>query len=349
MKRLSIALVIVGSLLVVALAAPGPVHAAPPCYATGFYRDGINMTAKLIDPSHVTGTVDATGCNIGVYYSPGSKGKIHNADIYGANYFGVVNRQANVTITNSSIHQIGDTPFSGAQHGIAVYYATVDTGSSLAQPQCVAGSTGGKIEGNNIYDYQKGGIVANCSGTHVNVRNNTVTGLSSVPFIAQNGIQFGYGGKGTAMDNTVNGNWYTGANWSSTGILVFETSNVVLQGNMVENNQVGVSIESWCWFVASADNNKVVQNTIRGSDWGVSVGALDWAYSTCDATADNNKVVNNVISATNGVEGVSVWTVDSGPYAPSAHNNKVINNEISGYTTPISDSGTKTKVHANEP
>lgn len=318
------------------------------CTETGFYRDGINMKAKLINPSYVTGAVDATGCNIGVYYGPGSTGTIENADIFGANYFGVVNRQGIVTVTNSEIHDIGETPFNGAQHGVAVYYATVDTSSPSGQ--CTEGTTGGTIKGNTIYDYQKGGIVANCSGTNVEVSSNTVTGLDSVPYIAQNGIQFGYGATGTAMGNTVDGNWYTGANWSSTGILIFETSYVVVQKNILEDNQVGIGVESWCWFVASANNNKVVQNTITGSDWGVSVGAVDWSgYSTCNPSADNNKVVNNVITADDGVEGVSVWVYDAGPYTPSANNNKAINNEISGYATPIGDGGTNTKVHANEP
>ena len=43
------------------------VHAQT-CTPTGFYRDGINMTAAVIDPTtKVTGTVNAKGCNIGVY------------------------------------------------------------------------------------------------------------------------------------------------------------------------------------------------------------------------------------------------------------------------------------------
>jgi hypothetical protein len=349
MKKLALTAAL--CLILITFATPGAVYAVT-CTPTGFYRDGINMTAALIDPAFVTGTVDATGCNIGVYYSPGSTGVIDNAEIYGANYFGVVNRQGNVTITDSEIHDIGETPFNGTQHGVAVYYATSDTGSASAQPQCVTGSTSGKIDSNEIYDYQKGGIVANCRGTEVNVTNNIVTGLSSVPFIAQNGIQFGYGGKGMAKANTVNGNWYTGANWSSTGILIFESSDVMVQGNTVENNQVGVGVESWCWFVASASNNKVVQNIINGSEWGVSVGAIDFnGYSTCDPLANNNKIVNNVITTVAGAEGISVWTYDdlSSSYVPTIYNNKVINNTISGYTTPVADYGTKTKVHANEP
>src|ERR1700694_5966899 len=42
------------------------------CTPTGFFRDNINMTAAVINPvGAVTGDVDATGCNIGVYYDHG--------------------------------------------------------------------------------------------------------------------------------------------------------------------------------------------------------------------------------------------------------------------------------------
>jgi hypothetical protein len=71
------------------------------CTETGFFVDGTNMTAAQINPGNVTGTVDATGCNIGVYYDDGTAGgtagggTVNNATI-GApageapNYFGIV-------------------------------------------------------------------------------------------------------------------------------------------------------------------------------------------------------------------------------------------------------------------
>ena len=41
--------------------------AAAGCTPTGFFRDGLNMTAAQIG-GDVTGSLDATGCNVGVYY-----------------------------------------------------------------------------------------------------------------------------------------------------------------------------------------------------------------------------------------------------------------------------------------
>lgn len=57
----------------------------PPCTPTGFYQDGINLTAKQIG-GNVTGTLDATSCNIGVYYGPGTSGTV-SGTISGANYY----------------------------------------------------------------------------------------------------------------------------------------------------------------------------------------------------------------------------------------------------------------------
>ena len=63
---------------------------ASTCTPTGFIRDGLNMTAAVINPTAtVTGQVNATGCNIGVYIDS-QDATIDTAEIFGANYFGVV-------------------------------------------------------------------------------------------------------------------------------------------------------------------------------------------------------------------------------------------------------------------
>src|SRR4029077_21264323 len=58
------------------------------CTPTGLMRDGIDLTAAQIG-GNVMGPLDATGCNIGVYYEPGTTGTVNGADIHGANYYGV--------------------------------------------------------------------------------------------------------------------------------------------------------------------------------------------------------------------------------------------------------------------
>ena len=189
-------------------------HATTACTKTGFYRDGINMTAALINPSGtVTGDVDATGCNVGVYYNIGT-GTVDHANVFGSNYFGVLvngdDNNVSVNISNSNIHNIGQFPFDGTQHGVAIYYRSFG-----------AGSAAGEITGNTVSLYQKGGIAANGNAT-VNVTNNTVTGLGPVGFIAQNGIQLGYDATGIIEGDTVSGNYYSGDSWKSGGVLFYQ-------------------------------------------------------------------------------------------------------------------------------
>jgi hypothetical protein len=170
----------------------------PSCTPTGFTGDGIDLTAAQIGGT-VSGPLDATGCDIGVYF-PTSGSVTIGGDIFGARYFGVVNNGTSVSVTGALIHDIGDTPFDGAQHGVGIYYTN---GAS------------GAIDGNTVSQYQKGGIVVNGATnagvpTTATVTNNTVTGLGPVLFIAQNGIQVSRGAVAEVRGNTISDNFYTG-------------------------------------------------------------------------------------------------------------------------------------------
>src|ERR1700737_417126 len=88
--------VVIPALALVGAACLGFLHItgarAAACTPTGFFRDAMNLTAAVIDPPGTyTAVLNAKPCNIGVYYGPGVKGTVNNSEIYGANYFGVVN------------------------------------------------------------------------------------------------------------------------------------------------------------------------------------------------------------------------------------------------------------------
>jgi len=215
---------------------------AATCTPTGFVRDSMNLTAAVINPvgtyhgNH--GVLDATGCNIGVYYSPGHTGTVSGVSIFGANYFGVVNNGSKVTVTKNTIYNIGETPLNGDQHGVGVYFAYA------------SGATG-SITYNKIYNYQKGGIVVDGTGDSAKIEHNTVLGQGPVNYIAQNGIEIGLGATGTIISNYVSGNSYTGAyGASSGGILLFGGAcygdvysvNVQIEHNTVIGNDVGLYI-----------------------------------------------------------------------------------------------------------
>ncbi len=186
--------IITGVSLVLALVGAPIAAQAAGCTPTTFSRDGMFLTAAQVG-GDVTGPLDATGCDIGVYYGTGTSGNVTGATIHGARYFGVVADGATVNVTDSDVHDIGNDPFDGTQHGVGIYFTN---GAS------------GDISGNSVSAYQKGGIVVNGDGTTATVTGNTVTGLGPVDFIAQNGIQVSRGAVATVRGNDISGNFYTG-------------------------------------------------------------------------------------------------------------------------------------------
>ena len=164
-----------------------------------------------------------------------------DAEILGASWYGVVADGANVTVTGSQIHHIGDDAygtdgiaFSGAQHGNPIFYYN---GAS------------GTISGNQVSKFQKNGITvsgkaANYSDlstakTSATVSSNTVTGEGPIGYIAQNGIQISNGASATVMKNTVTGFDYTGAD-EACGLLLWEAGRVNVQENSISGNEENI-------------------------------------------------------------------------------------------------------------
>ena len=281
---------------------------AATCTQTGFFRDSINMSAALINPPDtVSGTVDATGCNIAVYYDAGASGVVKNAEVFGSSYFGVVvNGDAgtvNVDILTSSIHDIGQVPHNGTQHGVAIYYRGFFEVSAVT----------GRIAGNTIWGYQKGGIVTNGTGVQVTVTGNTVTGDGHVTFIAQNGIQIGYGASASVMRNTVSGNSYIGFpgdGSASGGILVVGGA---YYGACPDGNDCPYTV-----------NTKINDNVLANNDVGVYLSNADADFHA-PASATNIKAVNNTIS-----DDQCFNTSYQAGIADQGNNDKMIANRISG-------------------
>ena len=283
------------------------------CSPTGFFRDNFEMTAAQIG-GNVTGALDATGCNIGVYYDNTTSGNVTDATIFGANYFGVVVNgdvgAASVNVTGSSIHDIGETPLSGSQHGTGIYYRAFGTGTAS-----------GTISGNTVTHYQKNGITTTGS-VSVTIANNTVTGEGPVGYIAQNGIQVSYGAHANVTGNTVIGNAYTGAGGvSSGGILVVGgpcfliptpapyTVGLSITRNTVTNNDVGV------WLFNGDENCNAPTSRTNNS-------------------VKFNAITNNAVTNTTGFDGACGYQAGIGDVGTK---DLIVNNSISGVGyTPVS-------------
>ena len=284
-----------------------PPAAAATCTPTGLIRDSINLTAAQIGGS-VTGTLDATGCNIGAYFDAAHPGSVSGADIFGANYFGVVdNGQQNFTVQRSTIRDIGESPLNGDQHGVGIYFA-YDSGST------------GTIKKNDIWNYQKGGIVVNGDGVSAQIVGNTVTGQGPVGWIAQNGIQMGYGATGSIVGNTVTGNSYTGISTVSGGIIL-----------------VGGPFYA-AYFDVNADyvsNVNVSRNTLTGNDVGIWLTNIQ-ADGSAPTTPTDNSVTNNTISNDAVNNHYDVCGYQAG-IADQGDGDNIVNNTISGVGyTPVS-------------
>jgi len=191
----------------------------PTCTQTGFVRDGINLTAAQIG-GDVTGSLDATGCNIGVYYDSTHTGNVTDADVHGANYFGVLVNGAAANVTRSAVHDIGEVPFNGAQHGNAVVY--------------LGGATG-TISETDVYSYQKNGITVRDDGSSVSILGNTVTGQGPVAYIAQNGIEISFGGSAEVIGNEVSLTAYTPDKVTACGLLIYKAGGVSASKNGVSS------------------------------------------------------------------------------------------------------------------
>jgi hypothetical protein len=141
---------------------------------------------------------------------------------------------------------------AGCQSGNAIEVATTAGGSSQVT-----------INGNSVDDYQKNGITANDAGSSAKVEFNTVTGIGSTPAIAQNGVQIGFGAAGTITSNTISNNLYAPCvsaaqcDTNATGILIFQSTGVVIASNSVGNNNIGV--------FSNGDNTHVESNQISNT------------------------------------------------------------------------------------
>lgn len=327
---------ILGTLVAVAVMAAASTASAATCAPTGFN----GLTAVLVNPpGTVSGVVDATGCDIGVFYDAG-EGRIEGAQISGAKWYGVVVHgdasSVAVDILDSSISQIGDNPFTGNQHGVAIYYRAFFS----------AGTATGRISGNTISQYQKGGIVANGPGTDVQVMDNVVTGLGPVAFIAQNGIQIGYGATASVMKNTVAENSYTGTSTVSGGIVVVGGAGY---GLCPDGNACAYTV-----------GTKIVQNEVVNNDIGIFLTNLAADFGP-PSTPTNVKAVNNVVSSNALQNNYGGFGYQAG-VSDVGNNDKIIANTVSGtgydpaanpsaYTVRI-DADTsftnRPKVHANK-
>jgi nitrous oxidase accessory protein NosD len=161
------------------------------------------------------------------------------------------------------------------------------------------------IDDNSVHDYQKNGITGNELGTEVTITNNVVTGLGPTTGAAQNGVQIGFGAKGSVLRNAVADNVWSpcvsleNCAFSATGILIFQSDDVRVGHNSVATNQIGT--------YAGGQHAEIQSNSISNSL--ILVGI--------DLAGDNNLASRNDVT-NSGQAAILV----------EGNNNKVQSNDI---------------------
>jgi len=147
---------------------------------------------------------------------------------------GILFDGANGSITNSTVAGVRQG-LSGCQEGNAIEVRNQPFSES--GPISVGPDVNVTISGNTVSNYQKNGITVN-GAVVANVFGNTVTGDGPADYIAQNGIQIGYGATATVKSNTASGNFYTSPATEACGLLLYRADGVKSSANKFFGNQV---------------------------------------------------------------------------------------------------------------
>jgi hypothetical protein len=292
--------------------------------------DGTISTKKAIITAHDTSnvvmknlTVDGKGFGNGNYQ-----------------FTGIGFYRAGGTVDSVEVKGMREAPANGNQHGAGVYISN-DSGvvRSVTISNCF------------IHDYQKGGIVLNGAMTVGTANYNVVTGLDPVLFIAQNGIQFGFGASGTASHNTVTGNVWTGKypgygtndpisdpnSDASAGILAYMPgTNITIADNSLTANQFGVAVVAAPGAMPGVDIHDNVITGLAHTGYAYPVGIGIWSSDQWTPgfgggeTATTANIQNNTM--TDHDYGIVVFDYTPGGAVPHAtvHRNAIINNGLFG-------------------
>lgn len=154
--------------------------------------------------------------------------------------FGIIFQNSSGTIERVAVRnfKLLAANLTGCQSGSGIF---VQSGGGIISNVTVERST--------VHDFQKNGITANEIGTQVSVNANVVTGLGPTTGAAQNGIQIGFGAKGSISDNTVTNNVWSPCTVVSTcqavatNILVTQSDGVTVTRNTAGISNVGIFVD----------------------------------------------------------------------------------------------------------
>jgi len=194
------------------------------------------------------GTVNITGLTVdGRGTGPG--------DFYGIHFF-----DTSGSVTYCAIDGVIYPAGSGAQRVV-----------NLVGAHSVGQTVNLDFSNNTMPDFQKGGILLMGPGCTFTVNDNVVNDVYTAS-IAGNGIQLSYGASGSTSGNVVQGVGYTGSGWVGTGILLFESGDITMDGDEVFDSQSGVNYSDWRWVYShTVPVNLSLNNlNLHDNEWSLS-------------------------------------------------------------------------------
>ncbi|HXA31009.1 MAG TPA: right-handed parallel beta-helix repeat-containing protein [Acidimicrobiales bacterium] len=268
------------------------------------------LTADIIATTgqSITGTVDATGCDIGIYVPPGTSGvTIDGATVSGANDHGIMaENTTGLTIQNSTIENNGLNPTHNIDTNKAVLLVGV-TNSSVENNTVTGNLADGGIsvtdEGNGVNPGAPGpGPLTPIASTNDGITGNTVNG--------------NFGGCGIIVES-----WVAGAGTND----IFVTGNQVLGDPGVfgpHGPVIGQIVVATDAPGATVTNTEVSGNTVNGSFIsGITVHSNAPGDSITGTTIHGNSLDNNNWGHING--------------APQTDAIALIVNNIPGPSAPV--------------
>jgi hypothetical protein len=279
-------------------------------------------------------------------------------------FMGIFYRNASGKITNSAVRNIRlTTALFGCQSGEGIF---AQSGDEINVPR------GARLEVSNtsVHDYQKNGITGNEIGTELTAVGNAVTGVGATPVIAQNGIQLGFGARGSIEGNSVINNNYSACtalvcNDIATNILIFsETSGVKVLRNHLGKSQVNL-------YFGGESLSRPIRNGLMEGNTIFDTDVFDGIYiGGNNNTARQNTIFNSdeaslfIDGNNNKITGNSFNEAPVGVWVGSGTGNQISGNRYyniaqrvfpaslatsSSFAIQQPAAGTRTKVSASRP
>jgi len=264
--------------------------------------------------------------------------------------YGSLSGSDTISVTIDGFKIDGGNKASGSYRYVGILYRNVKSGTisnnilhSLYPPSgkgsgpqtfgiLVYGDSDVVIKENEIKDFSRGGIGAiGDAGPKIDpsavIEENIVYGNgleSETGWWAENGIQIGTGATGRIRGNYVYNCTVNNPYWSATGLLIVDTSDVVVESNYVEGCDIGIgavdfpgSIYGFPWDYHVLSNVLITGNTLMNNTWQVDIS---------NDARNVTLICNNILNAIE--DGIDVWSYEGAGVSPT--NVKINYNNIAG-------------------